>query len=162
MKNCRAPCSPYEILLSLLYFGHKHLTLLSLPFAVLLQLTDCIICKKFIWNWRNILQKKKYIYILKINFVIPSLKHTTFRLSSHIFVLVSFNFLNYILLIMLLQLSWFSPLRSLSTQHFPLPQALPPPLFMSTPISSLATPFPILYFTSPWPFCNYLFVLLIF
>ena len=27
-------------------------------------------------------------------------------------------------------------------------------------ISSLATPFPILYFTSPWLFCNYLFVLL--
>ena len=27
-------------------------------------------------------------------------------------------------------------------------------------ISSLATPFPILYFTAPWPFCNYLFVLL--
>ena len=27
-------------------------------------------------------------------------------------------------------------------------------------ISSLATPFPILYFTSPWLLCNYLFVLL--
>ena len=27
-------------------------------------------------------------------------------------------------------------------------------------ISSLATPFPILYFISPWLFCNYLFVLL--
>ena len=27
-------------------------------------------------------------------------------------------------------------------------------------ISSLATPFPILYFTSPWLFCKYLFVLL--
>ena len=27
-------------------------------------------------------------------------------------------------------------------------------------ISSLATPFPILYFTSPWLFCNYQFVLL--
>ena len=27
-------------------------------------------------------------------------------------------------------------------------------------VSSLATPFPILYFTSPWLFCNYLFVLL--
>ena len=26
-------------------------------------------------------------------------------------------------------------------------------------VSSLATPFPILYFTSPWLFCNYLFVL---
>ena len=28
------------------------------------------------------------------------------------------------------------------------------------PICSLATPFPIPYFTSPWLFCNYLFVLL--
>ena len=27
-------------------------------------------------------------------------------------------------------------------------------------VSSLATPFPILYFTSPWLFCNYIFVLL--
>ena len=27
-------------------------------------------------------------------------------------------------------------------------------------ISSLATPFPILYFTSPWLFCNYISVLL--
>ena len=27
-------------------------------------------------------------------------------------------------------------------------------------VSSLAAPFPILYFTSPWLFCNYLFVLL--
>ena len=27
-------------------------------------------------------------------------------------------------------------------------------------ISSLATPFPILYFTSPWLFCNYIIVLL--
>ena len=27
-------------------------------------------------------------------------------------------------------------------------------------ISSLATPFPILYFTAPWLFCNYQFVLL--
>ena len=55
------------------------------------------------------------------------------------------------------------------------PICLPPPstphslrqhptqLFMSMShgyISSLATPFPILYFTSPWLFCNYLFVLL--
>ena len=32
---------------------------------------------------------------------------------------------------MLLQLSWFFPLHSPSTQHPPLPQAIPPPLFMS-------------------------------
>ena len=38
--------------------------------------------------------------------------------------------LNYILLIMLLQLSQFFPL-CLSTQHLPLPQAVPPALFMS-------------------------------
>ena len=54
----------------------------------------------------------------------------------------------------------FSPL-SPSTQHFPLPQAIPTPLFMSIDhgISSLATTFPRLYFTSPWLFCTCLFVL---
>ena len=44
-----------------------------------------------------------------------------------------------------------------------LPQAIPPPLFMLMSHvykSSLATPSPILYFTVPWLFCNYLFVLL--
>ena len=49
-----------------------------------------------------------------------------------------------------------------STQPHPLPQAIPH--HCSCPwiihISSLATPFPILYFASLWPFCNYLFVLL--
>ena len=50
----------------------------------------------------------------------------------------------------------FSPLLP-STQHPPLPQTVPTPLFKG--VSSLATPFPILYFTSPWLFCNYLFVL---
>ena len=49
-----------------------------------------------------------------------------------------------------------------STQHPSLPQAILTPLLMSMDmhISSLATPFPILYFTAPWLFCNYLFVLL--
>ena len=41
-----------------------------------------------------------------------------------------FNFLNYVLLIMLLQLCYFPPLP-LSTQHPPLPHAIPTPLFMS-------------------------------
>ena len=49
-----------------------------------------------------------------------------------------------------------------STKHLPLPQTIPTPLFMAwvIHINSLATPFPILYFTSPWLFCNSLFVLL--
>ena len=44
----------------------------------------------------------------------------------------------------------------------PLPQAIPPPLFMSMVmcINSLAAPFSILSITSPCLFCNYLFVLL--
>ena len=68
---------------------------------------------------------------------------------------------NYILLIMLLQLSQFSPFI-LSTQYPPtLKQS---PHHCSCPcvmcISSVATPLPILYFTSPWVFCNYLCVLL--
>ena len=71
-------------------------------------------------------------------------------------------FLNYILLIMLLQLPQFLPLC-------PPPPSTPHSLRQSPPhcscpwvmgISSLATPFCILYFTSPWLFCNYLFVIL--
>ena len=55
----------------------------------------------------------------------------------------------------------FPPL-SPSTQHPPLTQAIPTPLFMSclVHISSLATPCPILYFTPLWIFCKYQFVLL--
>ena len=68
---------------------------------------------------------------------------------------------NMYLLIMLLQLSQFSPFASLlPTPHF-LRQS---PHHCSYPwvmhVSSLATPFLILYFTSPWLFCDYLFVLL--
>ena len=71
------------------------------------------------------------------------------------------SFLNYILLIMLLQLFQFPPLPS-STQH---PHSLRQSLHYCSclwvmRISSLATPFPILYFTSLWLFCNYLFALL--
>ena len=63
---------------------------------------------------------------------------------------------------MLLQLSWFFPLC-------PPPPSSPEYLRQSTPcpivhvhgsyVGSLATPFAVLYFTSPWLFCNYLFVL---
>ena len=63
---------------------------------------------------------------------------------------------------MLLQLSWFFPLC-------PPPPSIPYslsqcPHHCSCPwvmhISSLAPPFPTLYFISPWLFSNYLFVLL--
>ena len=73
-----------------------------------------------------------------------------------------FIFSNYILLIMLLQLSWFFP-------HGPPPPSTPyslrqSPHHCSCPwvmhISSLATPFPTLYFISPWLSCNYIFILL--
>ena len=82
-----------------------------------------------------------------------------FRLGNLYFFL-SF-FLNYILLIMPLQLSWFSPLLP-STQHPPLPQAIPILIscLQAMHVSSSATPFLILYFISPWLFCTYLFVLL--
>ena len=75
--------------------------------------------------------------------------------------LYRFYFFNYILLIMLLLLSQFFPLcpPPLSTPYL---QAIPHhcscPCVMC--IGSLATPFPVLYYTSTWLFCNYLFVLL--
>ena len=47
---CMGCCLPYEILLSLLCFGHVHLALLSLPSAFLFQLIEGIIYKKFVWN----------------------------------------------------------------------------------------------------------------
>ena len=63
---------------------------------------------------------------------------------------------------MLLQLSWFFLLYSLppnvpyslkqSFHHCSCPWVMH--------ISSVATPFPILYFITPWLLCNYLFVLL--
>ena len=60
---------------------------------------------------------------------------------------------------MLLQLSQFFPLLPHSVT--PLPQSIPSPLFMSMgPAYKLPIPFPILYFTSPWLFCDYQFVLL--
>ena len=73
-----------------------------------------------------------------------------------------YPFQNYILLIMLLQLSWYFPLC-------PHPSSTPHSLRQSPHhcscswvihISSLAIPFPILYFISPWQFYKYLFVLL--
>ena len=71
----------------------------------------------------------------------------------------SYTSQGYILLIILLHLSQFFPL----CPPLPFPQAIPALLFMSTGrehINSLASSFPILYFTSPQLFCNYLFVLL--
>ena len=69
-------------------------------------------------------------------------------------------FLNYSLLILLLQLNWFFPLCfTLPSTPHSLRQSLHHcsyPWVMS--VSSLATPFPIPYFTSPWLFCNYLFL----
>ena len=68
---------------------------------------------------------------------------------------------NYILLCMLLQLLQFFPLW-LSLPSLPkLSQTIPTPVSMSMVmhICSLATLFPMLYFTSPWLFCNYQFAL---
>ena len=71
--------------------------------------------------------------------------------------LESFFFKKYILLIMLLQLShYFSPLYSLQP-YTSLPPAFPH--LSSCPwvvhISSLASPFPTLFLTSPCLFCTY-------
>ena len=74
---------------------------------------------------------------------------------------INFLCFNYLLLIMLLQLFPFFSLC-------PPPPSIPHTLrqfshHCSCPwvmhIGSLFTPFPVLYFTSPWLFCNYLFLL---
>ena len=71
-------------------------------------------------------------------------------------------FKNCILLMMLIQLSQFSPFPPLHLAHPLLPQAVPIsclcPWVMHA--RSLATLFPMLYFTCPWLFCNYQLVLL--
>ena len=72
------------------------------------------------------------------------------------FLYILFFFFKYILLIMLLQLSHFPPLFPLHPEHPLLPTV---PLFSSCPwvtyITSLASPFPILFLTSPCLFSTY-------
>ena len=66
------------------------------------------------------------------------------------------------LFIMLFQLSWFSHFCTPPPSN-PTPSGNPPPpLFVSMAhmYKFFGTLFPTLYFTSPWLFCNYLFVLL--
>ena len=97
---------------------------------------------------------------LSLPFSLPSLLSKKKKLIvTWGLVLIVSILLNYTLLIMLLQLSWFSPFPPFLPAP-PYPQASPHhcscPWVMC--ISSLAAPFPILYFTSPWLFCNYLFV----
>ena len=64
---------------------------------------------------------------------IGSFEIRTCESSNFVLILFLFVFfiLNYILLIRLLQLSWFFPLCPPSTHHPPLHQKMPPPLFMS-------------------------------
>ena len=75
--------------------------------------------------------------------------------------IILFIYFKYILLIMLLQLSHFPPFIPLLPAYL-LPHSFPP--FSSCPwvihISSLATPFPILFLISPCLFFTYRFVLL--
>ena len=69
---------------------------------------------------------------------------------------------NYMLLIMLLQLSqffWLCPPPP-STSHSLRQSPHHCSHLWLMRINSLATPFPMLYFTCPWLLCNYLFVLL--
>ena len=111
----------------------------------------------FLWS-KNV---HLYLHIKKNGIVILSgRKKILFSVTFH-FVAKQRNIFNYILLIMLLPLSQFFLL-------FPLPPAPPTPSGNPHAIvhvhgsceHSLAAPFPILYFTSLWLLCNYLFVLL--
>ena len=82
--------------------------------------------------------------------------------SHHLPSSCSLSFLKLHLLFMLLQLSQVLPLCPASPsplyslRQFPHPCSCP----WVRNICYLATIFPMLYFTSPWLFCNYLFILL--
>ena len=128
-------------------------TLLSLPFVQAVDfrfpLPFCLLLPMSTFRTDQL----SAIYICSVNFPLVSI--WILRFVSFIY------FLRYILLIILLQLSWFfllcpSPHRTPhSLRQFPHHCSCP----WVMRISSLATPFPILCFTSPWLFCNYLFIL---
>ena len=88
--------------------------------------------------------------------------HYPFILLNFLCIIFILNFLKCILFLMLLQLSQFFPLCP-PPPCTPIPSSHAPPV-SSCPwvihISSLATPFPILFLTSPCLFCTFQFVLL--
>ena len=124
-------------------------------------LSNAVICRKYLWkDQRNYLQyflwgwdkdKRKKIIIYYVSFLL-------FGFFSPGCVSISyFIFLKYILLIMLLQLShFFLPFIPLHPAP-PLPPASPPISSCSwvIHISSLASPFPILFLPSPCLFSIY-------
>ena len=111
-------------------------------------------------KWLRYLHCNHFVLLTSLSFVFPfSLSFERNSLEkTHLFFLFIFKIIFY----------W---LFYYSCPIFPLCPPLPstpcslrqPPHYCSCPcvmrISSLATPFPVLYFTSPWLFCNYLFVL---
>ena len=73
-----------------------------------------------------------------------------------------FSFFKLYFIVYVITIVPISPLASLPPAPPPTPSGSPHtgscPWVMC--VGSLATPFPIVYFTSPWLFCNYLFVLI--
>ena len=96
-------------------------------------------------------------HIVVYNIFLQSLVFFVSRYFSFFYI-----YFNYILLIMLLQLSQFFllclPLPRTPNSPWHSPHLCLCPLVMH--VSSLATSFPTLYLTSPWLFCNYQFALL--
>ena len=107
-----------------------------------------------VWFFLHINEQLLLSHCCKGYKLVPTLKIWSYEPSN----LFSFN---YISLIMLVQLSqFFSPLLLSNQYPHSLRQALHHclrPWVMC--VSSSATPFPVLYFTSPRLFCNYPFVL---
>ena len=116
-------------------------------------------------------KNKKYIHLFLLfknssSFPYSQIKQRTLKvmqsmpskLQKHPVLIIKILFKKYILLIMLLQLSYliFSPLSSstlyLSSQHHPPPLSSCP---WVVHISSLASPFPTLFLTSSCLFCFY-------
>ena len=100
--------------------------------------------------------------VLMLSHLCPFYLSPSLSLFILFFSLFIFLLLNYILLIITITVVPIFPPLLPSTQRPPLPHQFPHhcSCLWVLCISSSATPFPILYFTSPWLFYNYLFALL--
>ena len=120
-----------------LFFFFLH----SLPFPAIPIIVTwlCVCCPSFL---------PLFFFVSFSLFILPHI--------YNLFLFFKLYFIDYAITVVLI-----SPPLSPFTHHSPLPQTILTPLFMSMGhVYKFFAPFPTLYFTSPWLFCNYLFILL--